>query len=767
MSVDLPLIIYAALTGVIVILIGAVVHLRRRNKSLERAYALDLENARQQTVEAAKAKDAFLANVSHEIRTPMNAIIGLSHILLQSDVAYDQKVTLFKIKRSAEHLLNVTNDVLDYSKLEAGKLEIEATEAETDALLGNLADIVTPSAVEKGLDLVFDVAPGVPEKWRGDPLRVSQILINLLNNAVKFTREGHVRLSVAYDAQTGLTFTVTDTGIGISDEQQQRLFKAFSQADGSISRKYGGTGLGLVISNELATMMGSSITLHSTPRHGATFTFALPITLIETQADRPAFSRRLMENKSLLILDRCELNGNALAETLRHYGADATVADTIDSFGQQLALRHYDAVFIDSRMLGSLDPQTIRTHSDAVVVLQYDILRSNENTCTADAILNKPFTPLQLLGVMTEIFGQRIQRNRLVNQHVTLDDVRVLAGARILLAEDNEGNAMVVEGLLEGSGIELTVMPDGQKAVEAVMHAKHPFDLILMDINMPVMDGFTATSILREYQKYDGIPIIMMTANITESDLEKALSRGMQDSVSKPVEVEHFYRTLLKYIPPKQPAREKAAKPAAPSPKAPAAVTASLPGVDVQAGLERVNGNKALYRNILKKFAELFGDAVATMERHARNGEWEEGRKLAHNLKGLSGNIGAAKVYEYALETETAFRHEGREIAASLARLKQTLTPLLDALAQRPREESSGPARPKVSREQALNAFTKLKESCAKRKALDAKKIVRKLKTVALPSPLDKAGNTIFEAVEQYRFDVAVSKIDALLKDNP
>lgn len=754
--------IYLAFFLLLLGLTGVIFLLLRRNKRLIHSYETQLQSAQTQTDAAAKAKDAFLANVSHEIRTPMNAIIGLSHILLQSNVEYDQKVTLFKIKRSAEHLLNVTNDVLDYSKLEAGKLDIEMTDVDTDALLSNIADIVAPAAVEKKLDLIFVSAPGVPESWEGDPLRVSQILINLINNAIKFTREGHVRLDVTYD-ETGVHFKVADTGIGISAEQQQRLFKAFSQADGSISRKYGGTGLGLVISNELATMMGSSITLQSNLKHGSSFAFTLPVTPNESKP-QSSLPFRLMENKSFLLFDQCAQNSAVLAEILKHYGAIPTVADSEAAFGTLLMLQRYDAACIDSRLLASLAQQyDIKAQCDTLIVLQYDMMYSNENARLADAILNKPFTPMQLQGVITECFGQQIRQATVVNKHVTFDDIAVLGGARILLAEDNEGNAMVVEGLLEGSGIDLVITPDGQKAVETLMHAKLPFDLILMDINMPVMDGFTATSIIREYQKYDGVPIIMMTANITESDMEKARSRGMQDSVSKPVEVEHFYRTLLKYIAPKQPAKTVAG--VSPTSKATAAFTGALPGVDTKNGLARVNGNATLYRNILSKYLELFHDVTGHLKRQAQNSQWDEGRKLAHNLKGLSGNIGAEKVFEDALAVETAFKERGKDLARHLNQLHQDLAPLLKTLSEQRRARTPAKKRARVTRTQSLNALNRLKEACLKHKALEAKKIVSKLKAVELPAPLDVQSKTIFAAVEQYRFEAAVSELESVLKE--
>ena len=659
----------------------------------KKIFEKQLAQAKHDTDEAAKAKDIFLANISHETRTPMNAIIGLSHILLQTELSYEQKTNLFKIKRSAEHLLSMTNDILDYSKLEAGKLTLEKIGIENINFFSNLSDLITPSAVEKKLDLIFDIAPDFPERWYGDPLRLTQIVLNLLNNAVKFTEKGTVTLRAATTVDeetesTKLLFEISDTGIGLTEAQQKNLFKAFGQADNSISRKFGGTGLGLAISSELALMMGSKLNVKSKYAEGSTFYFTLPFEPVMTEEKKEdRLLRRLLDTKTILIFDRCRENSAVLASILGHYGARPSVADSHAAVERMLQYGHYNAICLDSRLIGTFkDPARLKKHCDAIVLMQYEVLPDRESRkFSANAVLSKPFSPLLVQSTMTDIFGKAILENRITKQHIEFNDILVLSGAKVLLAEDNEGNVMVIEGLLEGSGIRIDVAPNGRKAVEAIMSAKQPYDLVLMDINMPIMDGFSATSIIREYQKYDDIPIVAMTANITESDMNKTKSVGMQDFLGKPIDVERFYTVLLKYIRPKLKSVEIVqVEPEASEPETdnlsgnPAPFY--LPKVDVKAGLERLNGNQQAYLKILRKFSDLFSDITVRLAKMVDADDFEQGRQIAHNLKGLSGNIGADEIYKLASKLEESFKSGNRDLSPDIKVLDDKLSELLKAI---------------------------------------------------------------------------------------
>lgn len=762
----------AVIFVLIIILIIVFSKLRKLRSSMDETIAAAKEEARK----AMQSKDTFLANVSHETRTPMNAIIGLSHILLQSDLNDEQKTNLFKIKRSAEHLLSITNDILDYSKLEAGKLTLENIPVDSSNFFSNLADIITPLAIDKKIDLVFDIATDIPEQWNGDPLRLSQILINLLNNAIKFTEKGYVLLKVGYshdEKKPMLHFAVTDTGIGLSEDQQHTLFDAFSQADNSISRKFGGTGLGLSISAELTNMMQTRLQVKSKVKEGSTFSFDLPLdpeNIVMHESDK--LSVRLMEEKNILIVEQSPINASLLASIFSHYRARPTIAASVDEMNRLLQYEHYHSVFIDSRLLQApIDKERLKQHSDAVVILQYTLLPTSGNTITADAIINKPFLPLTIQGTMAEIFGKTIVTQSMTKKHIGFEDILILKGSRILLAEDNEGNAMVVEGLLEGSGIELVVAENGQKAIETLFKDPRAFDMVLMDINMPVMDGYAATSIIREYQKYDDVPIVAMTANITESDMNKSKSYGMQDFIGKPIDVEHLYTILLKYIRAKH--KPGDVQPMKPEPKpAQTGETArdsgmtELPGIDVADGLSRLNGNQKAYENVLKKYAELFADIDRKLSNVLQRGEFEEGRKLSHNLKGLSGNIGAHEVYRLAAETESAFKTADADaLPILISAIKNEISPLIGAINQRARTKTSTPQNKEPMAPAALYGLLEsMRESAVKKRAKEVKQGCNVLAQHQLPSAYEVHFSKLFESAGQYAYADVVKYIDIILK---
>ena len=751
---------------VLVLLLTSLFCLRRYRK-LKATLQSQIEAAHSEAQKAIKAKDTFLANISHETRTPMNAIIGLSHILLQSELNDEQKTNLFKIKRSAEHLLSITNDILDYSKIEAGKLELESIQINSNDFFSHLSDIISPMAIDKNLDLIFDISPTFPMHFEGDPLRLSQILLNLLNNAVKFTEHGSVTLYAApTDGRDAIRFEVRDTGIGLKSDQLDVLFDAFSQADNSISRKFGGTGLGLSISSELAAMMGTRIEVESRYGEGSVFAFTFPTgssDLPDEKLDR--LSKRLLEEKSILICDRAAANASILAAILRHFKARPVVAASPSDLQRLTAWERYDAILLDSRLLSVVDTGHLKTQCDAFVVLLYALLPDNSvKQAAPDALLHKPFTPLGVQSTMTDIFGKTIVENSVSKQHVGLEDIRVLEGSRILLAEDNEGNVMVIEGLLEGSGITLHSVPNGQKAVEALLKSTAPYDLVLMDINMPVMDGFAATSIIREYQKYDNLPIIAMTANITESDMKKTRSVGMQDFLGKPVDVEQFYLLLLKYITPKRKRGDVLPMKTEPAPVQTKQTSAlELPGVDTREGLSRLNGNQEAYLKILKKYAELFSDVAKQLEAAAAKGAMEEGRALAHNLKGLSGNIGAKEIYRMAAEIEAGFKRGDGNLSAQIHTLGTTLGPLITAIKQMKRPQTEEPKTP-ITPAALSGMLESLRESALRKKALDVKQGCNALKKYRLPEAQQTHFNLLFENAERYRYDQVVHEIDILLK---
>jgi len=760
--------------GAVFVLFSIIFIIIVRNKHQYRSYQKALLKVREEAIEAERTKDTFLANISHETRTPMNAIIGLSHVLLQSDLSHAQRTNVAKIKRSAEHLLSITNDILDFSKIEAGKLEINTTDFNSSEFFSNLADMMSVNAVEKKLDLIFDISKDVPYTLIGDPLRISQVLINLLNNAIKFTDKGEIILRVAAGAAENgilpITFEVKDTGIGLSEEQISRLFHSFDQADNRISRKYGGTGLGLAISKELVKKMGGELEVKSTFREGSTFYFTLPLETSEpaSKAENKHI-KRLLLNKSILILEKNPHAAKILADILSYNMALPKTIHSVEALNSQLNLMHYDAVLIDSRYLPDIkDTQLLYKKCDAIVLLKYEILSDPADTrIRVDSTITKPFAYHSVLCSMSDIFSKSITVHDVNQPQTTFDDILVLKGSKILLAEDNEGNVMVVEGLLEGSGIEIKTVPNGQKAVEAIFNKPDEYELVLMDINMPVMDGYVATSIIREYQKYDNIPIISMSANITESDIDKSKSYGMQAHLNKPIDVEAFYKTLLQFISPKVD-REGVGQTESMTPvqKAESASLASL-DIDTEDGLARLNGNLKAYQNILYKFADLFENVTSEFTALVNTHAFDKGRSLAHNLKGLAGNIGAKEIYELAKELEEAFaEHEG-EFKALIGAVDIRLTPLVQAIRSLKTAEEVTPEIDKahITPETMSRLLNELYLNARKKKALNVKKVCKEIEGFRWPSEHQKSIHAILTAAQGYQFNTICKEIESMVPE--
>lgn len=746
-----------------------------RIKHLNQKYREQLEAASNDTKEALAEKDIFLANVSHELRTPMNAILGLSHIVLQSKLTPEQRKNIVNIKHAADMLLSITNDLLDFSKIHAGKLSIEPIPVDTGKLFNQIADVITYSAVHKGIELIFNIDNRIPDKIIVDGLRLQQVLMNLLSNAVKFTEKGRVILSVDVHQdteknQSQIVFSVSDTGIGLTNEQKEKLFHAFTQADNSISRKYGGTGLGLAISKQLVEMMGGELEFSSVYREGSSFYFSIPlVTENEEDNGNNKLLFRLLGGKGILILDSSAESAKSLASILAPYKAVIKIAASTQEFIKYIQWDHFDVICIDSALhFEKLEEMNPQRQSCKVISLTYRTLDITlPNDFSYDKTIEKPYIKSTVLAQFSELFSKNIYVAPTVEK-VDADDLKQIEGSHILLVEDNEGNQMVIEGLLEGTGIEIDTAVNGQKGVEKLFAEPEKYDLILMDINMPVMDGYAATSIIREYEKYDAIPIIAMTANITESDIKKSQTFGMQKHLNKPIDVNDFYATLLQYIPAKQTKATESDRTEKQEKKLPEVKSdvefEEIDGIDFQQGLSRVNGNTAVYIKILEKFAEVFDGIGPDLKKMATEGRLKEGRDLAHNLKGLSGNIGAMKLYELAKDLEEAFQENRSDTLELIQMIQADLDPMIDTIKNLKSKRSDFEKRDKiaVSEAELKSDLLALLQSARKKKAHEVKQLAKKLESYDVPKDNKAFVASILKAVSQYRFDKVVNEISLL-----
>jgi len=733
-----------------------------KNKQAE----IELAKAKQIAEKANQFKSDFLSNMSHEIRTPMNAIVGLGYLALQTELSSQQQDYIKKIQTASQSLLTIINDILDFSKIEAGKLHLESVDFQLDTVFETLADLFRFSCEEKNIELIFDINPKIPLTLVGDPTRLSQILINLCSNALKFTEQGEIKVTVQSieisEHKALLKFSVTDTGCGIAKDQQQQLFNSFFQTDASTTRTHGGTGLGLSISKQLVSLMNGSIDVESLPGQGSTFSFIIECGLGSQKNSLISMIRPDLQDLKVLVVDDNITARNVLRNQLASFSFKVTtVASADEAYTALQSIEHrFDLILMDWSMPETNGLEAVKyiknnlhlDHTPAIIMVtayaQEDVIKETEQH-KLDGFILKPATPSTLFDAIIKALHPSLPSISATCKKA--HPLEMLSGS-ILLAEDNKINQQVAEEILKSFGLQVTIANNGLDAIKQLTLQSNTFDLVLMDIQMPEMDGIQATKKIRSLPDYVELPIIAMTAHAMVGDKAKSLAAGMNEHITKPIDPSELYRQLRRWLQP------SAINTPSPISSTLATDTTLLPDysehLDVTWGLKRIGGNRSLFSKLLGDFYLDHFDDMQKIEHAIDQKQTGEVNRIIHTIKGVSGNIGARKLQKQSALLEQSINLE-QDASYDLKQFKELFNALMSELKQFSKQlKNTDQADQDLSEEQLTTHIKKLYQLLNEGDS-DAIETLSSIENYLLKNSESKV-QQLQQAIENYDFEQAM-----------